>query len=103
MLVGTWLMMDGEQSHPSGCSSPAVIYSRDGKSVTFAGGGTWELRGNILTEVPTWADTFEWDVPVILGKAYVSELTFIGRDRFKKKFSDGDVYEFRRCPMHESP
>jgi hypothetical protein len=97
-LLGAWLMMDGLQSHPSGCSSPSISYYPEGEYVTFADGGTWDLQGNVLTEIPTWADMFESDDPVILGKPYVSEVSFIGRDRFKKKFSDGNLVEFRRCP-----
>lgn len=103
-LVGAWLMEDGATLYPDGCESSAPIrYYKDGEYALFAESGTWELRGNLLTEVATDADRIHPDADgTMLGKANVSELTFVDDNRFLKKFSDGEVRVFRRCPMHES-
>lgn len=105
MLVGAWLMLDGRHSYPLGCQSSAPIrYYSDGTFALFAVGGTWRLDDNRLIEVATAADRLHADAEgTIIGKPYVSELTLIDQDRFKKRFSDGEVVEFRRCPKYEKP
>jgi hypothetical protein len=103
MLVGAWLMLDDRISFPQGCESSAPIrYYADGRFALFAESGTWKLERRMLTEVATSADRLQPDSEgTTLGKPYVSELTFIDENRFMKRFSDGAVREFRRCPSYE--
>lgn len=104
-LVGAWLMLEDGISYPQGCESSAPIrYYADGSFALFAETGTWRLNDNVLTEVATAADRNHPDSEgTVVGKPYVSELSFIDENRFTKKFSDGAVREFRRCPNYEQP
>jgi len=102
-LVGEWVMLDGALQYPTACGAHGTItYSTDGKSYLWGETGTWRLEGNVLTEETTFADPMHSDTKSDdVGRPYVSSIQWIRRDRFLKKFHDGEIREFRRCPYRQ--
>ena len=99
-LVGEWVMLDGVLQFPIACGAHGTItYAADGKSYLWGESGSWRLEGIVLTETTTFADPMHSDTkPEDIGRNYISYLEWASRDRFLKKFQDGEVREFRRCP-----
>lgn len=100
-LVGAWLMMDGRTEFPDGCGTHLPVqYFADGTSGLFGESWVWRLDGDKLTETqlaidPTKVDPAEAEI----GKTFRSTLHWITKDRLSREYSDGDRYEFLRCPV----
>ena len=99
-LAGEWVMMDGVVRFPLTCGSTARLrYDVDGSYSLWGEAGTWRLNGSVLTETMSGFEPLHVDRSVAdVGRPYVSTLRWIDRDRFLKRFVDGSVREFRRCP-----
>jgi hypothetical protein len=99
-LTGEWVMMDGSMEFPQACGSHGPItYTPDGKYSIWGEAGTWRLDGEALTETMTGFDPMHMDrMDEDIGKPVASTLRWLDPDRFSKRFADGSVREFRRCP-----
>jgi hypothetical protein len=99
-LAGEWVMMDGILTHPLACGSHGPItYEADGRYALWGEAGTWRLKGNQLTETMADFDALHSDRSAAdIGKPFVSTVNWIDRNRFSKRFADGSVNEFHRCP-----
>ena len=101
-LVGVWLMMSKGVIYPADCNSFRPIqYHSNGTTSLLAERANWRLVGNVLTETITEHDPPRMEneeTQVEIGKQYVSRLRWSGRDRFWKRYADGEVEEFIRCP-----
>ena len=99
-LTGEWVMMDGVLQFPLACGSHGPItYSADGRYSLWGEAGTWRLDGEKLTETMTGFEPMHVDrSPEEIGKPDVSTLRWLAPDRFTKRFGNGSVAEFRRCP-----
>ena len=93
-------MLDGYLTYPDVCGTHGPItYERDGKSHIWGEKAIWHLEGNVLTETKTFSDPMHTNSdPEDIGRQYVSTSQWVDHDRFLKRFADGDVREFRRCP-----
>lgn len=98
-LVGTWLMLDPDAEFPLECESGLPInYMVDGTYMLFGEVGTWRLEGATVHETATETTGTGDPSDVEIGRPYVSTLHRISQDRFLKRFENGQVGEFRRCP-----
>lgn len=99
-LAGEWVMMDGVLQFPRVCGAHGPItYSADGQYSLWGEAGTWRLDDGKLTETMTGVEPMHVDrSPEEIGKPDVSTIRWLDRDRFTKRFADGSVFEFRRCP-----
>jgi hypothetical protein len=92
-------MMDGKVAYPAGCRSGLPIqYRADGTYAMWGEAGTWRLERDQLTETVRSANPLLSDSSVPLGTSYRSTLRWNGADRFWKRYSDGKLVQFRRCP-----
>ena len=98
-LVGTWLLIEPDLHFPTSCASGLPIaYSADGTFALFEETGVWRLDGRVLTETTT-AFTEAGDPDMShLNVPYVSTIDWRSRHRFRKRYADGNVETFRRCP-----
>jgi hypothetical protein len=98
-LVGTWLMIEADLEFPLACASGLPIaYAADGTYALYEESGVWRLDGDVLTETAT-ALTEAGDPDTShLGRPFVSRIRWRGPDRFRKRFAEGNVETFRRCP-----
>jgi len=91
-LADDWVMMSEGTEYPDGCESDTTVrYFSDGTFAFLDFSGTWQLENNVLTEI-------EGDTDIKTGKPFRSTLRWNGRDRFWKRYADGSIEEFRRCP-----
>lgn len=93
-------MMAGGLDYPLVCGSHGPItYYADGTYVVWGQVGTWRLEDSILTETTTHADPMHVDVPPEeIGKPVSSTLRWADQNAFLKRYTDGQVRAFRRCP-----
>lgn len=99
-LVGEWDWIDGFSEFPNACGTDVTIqYHRNGEWFFWGESGTWKMKGAVLTEAITEVDPKHSDkLPADIGKKYVSTLQWVEEDKFLKRYSDGDVMVFLRCP-----
>ena len=99
-LPGEWDWVDGTSEFPKVCGSDGTIqYHADGSYSLWGEAGTWRLEGEVLTETMTGFDPLHVDPsPEDIGKARVSTLQWVDQNTFLKRYADGEVTAFRRCP-----
>ena len=99
-LTGEWDWMDGHSEFPKVCGSDGTIqYHADGSFSLWGEAGTWRLDGEALTETVTDIDWLHSDRPAEeIGKANVSTVKWLDQNTFLKRYADGDLQAFRRCP-----
>lgn len=93
-------MMAGGLDYPLVCGSHGPItYHADGTYVVWGEVGTWQLEGDVLTETKTYADPMHVDVSSKdIGRPNSSSLQWADQNAFLKRYDDGSVRAFRRCP-----
>jgi len=99
-LVCAWLMMTDGVDFPGGCFSGLPIqYHAGGTYSAWGEAGRWRIAGGRLVETALSNDPLlVEDSAVDKGRPHVASLRWIGLDRFEKRWPDGHVREFRRCP-----
>ena len=98
-LVGTWLLMEPDLHFPTSCASGLPIsYAADGTFAMFEEYGNWRLEGDVLTETVTGVTEAGDPGEAEIGRPFVSRIAWRGRDRFQKRYREGNVETFRRCP-----
>ena len=98
MLVGAWLPLKDWDSYLCKTSGPVRYYS-DGIFGSGVDIGTWQISGDVLTEIVTASSPEQEDwSPEDIGRPFVSTLRWLDEDRFLKRYADGTEMAFRRCP-----
>lgn len=99
-LPGEWVMMGDALEFPRACGSHGPIsYEPNGNYVLWGEAGTWRQDGQHLTETMTGFDPMHVDRAASdIDKPVVSTLEWIDQDSFSKRYADGSVRMFRRCP-----
>jgi len=92
--------MDGYSEFPQVCGTHGTIqYHPDGSYTMWGESGTWRLEGDLLTEALTAFDPLHVDRTADeIGEKYVSTVQWVDQHTFLKRFADGEVRAFRRCP-----
>jgi hypothetical protein len=98
-LVGTWLLMEPDLDFPTSCASGLPIsYAADGSFAMFEETGVWRLDGDVLTETVTAVTEAGDPAEAQIGRPFVARIAWRGRNRFLKRYAEGNVETFRRCP-----
>ena len=95
------MMVDGID-WPADCDALTIDYRANGSFSFGDDRGRWVLADAVLTETMIKHDapmeTEDEEDIVQVDKPFVSKLRWNGSDRFWKRYSDGEIIEFRRCP-----